>query len=207
MILVNKFYKVSICLIMFLLFIISNNTKCNALSFKDSANNMCIFDIEHSQTEELQGDTIIFTEKLDMNSDYSGNILSLTNSSNIVVNKFRNIVSLSKEKINIAGEGDAIYAFSDNIEVDVKVKAAYFVGKNVSVDGFIDGDLVVVATNIILSDDLVVKGNITIKSPVQPTYPEGVQENLVTYIKTEEVEIEKKDNNKVFNVLEQHLSI
>ena len=178
----------------FVIFNLSYNS--HALVLKDSADNVCIFDLNHNIFKDMKGDFVAFVKSLNIDAINTENILCFSDNVNMTIEKFKNILVLAKENAKISGKGKAIYALSDNIDADIETNAACLIGKKVNVDGIINGDLTIIATKINLAETLVVNGNLKIKSPIQPTYPEGIEESLVTFISSEK----EKDNN-IINIL------
>lgn len=161
----------------------------NAFSLHDSADNMISIDLVLKERAMIEGDAILLGESISYGGKTNGNIVALANSKiNLSANEFRNSFVVAKGDVNINGDGNAIYAFGNTIKYQGNAKRAYLIAKQVNVSGVIDGDLTVIGTQIILDPQLVVNGNLSIESPIEPEYPEGTLQEKVSYTKVDENE-------------------
>lgn len=156
------------------------------ISKNDSSGNTIYMDIDVVKDEDIANDLALIGMNVHYSGNAKGNIYVIAENAVIRDSSARNVLMLTKDNASMQGDYKSIYALGNEINFNGNANFVVLIGKSVYVDGNINGNLKIIATDITLSKNLNVTGVISIEGPRQPVYVDGINRNEVEYINTEE---------------------
>lgn len=157
-------------------------------------------------TKDINGDLYFVGDTARINSKITGDVIGATATSitvNGTINQNIRVVSgdtinfekmsagnitIAAQKIYIYSEAKVnnIYAVSSTFDFEGQANDLYLASGDVIINGIINGRGTIYADHVTISDKAVINGTITVKSPNNITYDDGIDQiDKITYVKTE----------------------